>query len=105
MMDIAAPAKPSAPKTITTKHLAGLRSRRAASPRQEAEFGNDGRTHRDDHQASKEGGAGKDRRARNSASAASCCPHGPHPATGETIHIKAKKKVAFRASKELKTAI
>jgi nucleoid DNA-binding protein len=24
---------------------------------------------------------------------------------GETIHIKAKKKVAFRASKELKTAI
>src|SRR5262245_52029928 len=30
---------------------------------------------------------------------------GRNPATGETIHIKASKKVAFRASKELKTAI
>ena len=30
---------------------------------------------------------------------------GRNPATGEAIKIKASKKVAFRASKELKTAI
>ncbi|HEX4987439.1 MAG TPA: HU family DNA-binding protein [Candidatus Binatia bacterium] len=30
---------------------------------------------------------------------------GRNPATGETIHIKASKKVAFRATKELKMAI
>lgn len=30
---------------------------------------------------------------------------GRNPATGEQIHIKASKKVAFRASKELKEAV
>jgi DNA-binding protein HU-beta len=30
---------------------------------------------------------------------------GRNPATGEVIHIKASKKVAFRATKELKMAI
>ncbi|MGB8446194.1 MAG: HU family DNA-binding protein, partial [Pseudolabrys sp.] len=30
---------------------------------------------------------------------------GRNPATGETINIKASKKVAFRASKDLKMAI
>ena len=30
---------------------------------------------------------------------------GRNPATGETIQIKASKKVAFRASKELKEAV
>jgi DNA-binding protein HU-beta len=30
---------------------------------------------------------------------------GRNPMTGEQIHIKAKKKVAFRASKELKEAV
>ena len=30
---------------------------------------------------------------------------GRNPATGETIQIKASKKVAFRATKELKEAI
>jgi DNA-binding protein HU-beta len=30
---------------------------------------------------------------------------GRNPMTGEQIQIKASKKVAFRASKELKTAI
>ena len=30
---------------------------------------------------------------------------GRNPATGEPIHIKASKKVAFRASKDLKVAI
>src|SRR5260370_31073637 len=30
---------------------------------------------------------------------------GPNPATGEAIHIKASKKVAFRAAKELKEAV
>jgi DNA-binding protein HU-beta len=30
---------------------------------------------------------------------------GRNPATGEAIHIKASKKVAFRASKDLKMAI
>ena len=33
-------------------------------------------------------------------------PHGPlAPATGEAIQIKASKKVAFRAAKELKEAV
>jgi DNA-binding protein HU-beta len=30
---------------------------------------------------------------------------GRNPATGEAIHIKASKKVAFRATKELKEAV
>ena len=30
---------------------------------------------------------------------------GRNPATGESIHIKASKKVAFRAAKELKEAV
>jgi DNA-binding protein HU-beta len=30
---------------------------------------------------------------------------GRNPATGEAIHIKASKKVAFRAAKDLKEAI
>jgi DNA-binding protein HU-beta len=30
---------------------------------------------------------------------------GRNPATGEPIEIKASKKVAFRATKELKTAL
>jgi DNA-binding protein HU-beta len=30
---------------------------------------------------------------------------GRNPATGEAIHIKARKKVAFRAAKELKEAV
>jgi len=30
---------------------------------------------------------------------------GRHPITGEPIQIKASKKVAFRASKELKEAV
>ena len=30
---------------------------------------------------------------------------GRNPATGEAIHIKASKKVAFRAAKELKEAV
>ena len=30
---------------------------------------------------------------------------GRHPRTGEAIEVKASKKIAFRASKELKTAI
>ena len=30
---------------------------------------------------------------------------GRNPATGEAIHIKASKKVAFRAAKELKKAV
>lgn len=30
---------------------------------------------------------------------------GRNPATGETIQIPAKKKIAFRAAKELKTAV
>jgi len=30
---------------------------------------------------------------------------GRHPGTGETIEIKASKKIAFRAAKELKEAV
>ena len=66
---------------------------------------NDRRAHRHDHQAPEEGervkivGLGI-LQVRNRAARM-----GRNPATGEPIQIKASKKVAFRASKELKEAV
>ncbi len=101
---VAAPAKPAAPATVTLKHLAAGLAERHDMQKREAEaivadvFGKVV-----DHLKAGErvriGGLGiievKDRPARM----------GRNPATGEAMQIKASRKVAFRASKDLKDAI
>ena len=96
--------KPAAPKTIALKDLAAGMAERHELPRKQADtlladlFGR-----MVDHLKAGErlriGGLGileiKDRAARM----------GRNPATGEAIQIKASRKVAFRAAKELKNAI
>ena len=96
--------KPTAPKAITIKHLANeLAEQHQLSKKQARE--NDGRPHRHDHQAPEVGERVKITglgilQVRNRAARM-----GRNPATGEPIQIKASKKVAFRASKELKEAV
>ena len=100
----AAPAKASAPATVTLKHLAAGLVERNEMGRKEADtlitavF-----AQVVDHLKAGErvriGGLGiievKDRPARM----------GRNPATGAAIEIKASKKIAFRPAKELKEAI
>ena len=100
----AAPAKPAASPVVTLKHLAASLSERHDLPRKQAEtmltelFGSVV-DHLKDGERVRIGGLGiievKNRPARM----------GRNPATGEAIQIKASKKVAFRAAKELKDAI
>ena len=99
-----APAKPAAPATVTLKHLAAGLAERHDMQKREAEavvadvFGRVV-----DHLKAGErvriGGLGiievKNRPARM----------GRNPATGEAVQIKASRKVAFRAAKDLKEAI
>ena len=99
-----APAKPAAPATVTLKHLAAGLAERHDMQKREAEavvadvFGRVV-----DHLKAGErvriGGLGiievKNRPARM----------GRNPATGEAVQIKASRKVAFRAAKDLKGAI
>jgi DNA-binding protein HU-beta len=101
MMDIAAPAKPS---TITTKHLAyALAEQHQIAKKQSLEMMEELigmiAKHLKRGERVKIAGLGilqvRNRPARM----------GRNPATGEAIHIKASKKVAFRASKDLKAAI
>ena len=101
---VEAPAKPAAPATVMLKHLAAGLAERHDMQKREAEavvadvFGRVV-----DHLKAGErvriGGLGiievKDRPARM----------GRNPATGEAVQIKASRKVAFRASKDLKDAI
>ena len=101
---VEAPAKPTAPATVTLKHLAASLAERHAMQKREAEavvadvFG-----WVVDHLKAGErvriGGLGiievKNRPARM----------GRNPATGEAVPIKASRKVAFRAAKDLKDAI
>lgn len=101
---VEAPAKPAAPATVTLKHLAAGLAERHDMQKREAEaivadvFGKVV-----DHLKAGDrvriGGLGiievKDRPARM----------GRNPATGEAVQIKASRKVAFRASKDLKDAI
>ncbi len=101
---VEAPAKPAAAATVTLRHLAAGLAERHDMQRREAEavvadvFGRV-----IDHLKAGErvriGGLGiievKDRPARM----------GRNPATGEAVQIKASRKVAFRASKDLKDAI
>ena len=104
MMDIAAPAKPMAPKTITTKHLAYMVAEQHKLTKTQGvkvleELIGMITKHLKKGERVKITGLGilqvRNRPARM----------GRNPATGEVINIKASKKVAFRATKELKMAI
>ena len=104
MLDVTASAKPAAPKTVTTKHLAyELAEQHQLSKKQSLEMLDDLigmiTKHLKKGERVKIAGLGilvvRNRAARM----------GRNPATGEPIQIKASKKVAFRATKELKMAI
>ena len=99
-----APVKAAPPTTVTLKHLAaGLVERSEMGKKDADTIINGVFTQVIDHLKAGErvriGGLGiievKDRPARM----------GRNPATGEAIQIKASKKIAFRAAKELKEAI
>ena len=101
---VEAPAKPAAPATVTLKHLAaGLAEQHDMQKREAEAIVADVFGRVIDHLKAGErvriGGLGiievKDRPARM----------GRNPATGEAVQIKASRKVAFRASKDLKDAI
>jgi len=103
MLDVTAGAKPT-PATITTRHLANeLAEQHQFSKKQGLEMMEElvGMIikHLKKGERVKIAGLGilqvRSRAARM----------GRNPATGEQIHIKASKKVAFRATKELKMAI
>jgi len=104
MLDAIAAAKPTAPKTVTTKHLAyALAETHQVSKKQALKLMEDLigmiTKHLKKGERVKIAGLGilqvRSRAARM----------GRNPATGEAMHIKASKKVAFRASKDLKVAI
>ena len=104
MLDVTASAKPAAPKTVTTKHLAyALAEQHQLSKKQSLEMLEELigmiTKHLKKGERVKITGLGilvvRNRAARM----------GLNPATGEAIQIKASKKVAFRATKELKEAI
>jgi len=103
-LPIETPVKTAAPTTVTLKHLAvGLAKRHDMQKREAAAIVTDVFAQLVDHPKAGErvriGGLGimevRDRPARM----------GRNPATGEAVLIKASRKVAFRAAKELKTAI
>ena len=104
MLDVTASGKPPAPKAVTTKHLANeLAEQHQLTKTQALEILEDMigmiTKHLKRGERVKFAGLGilqvRSRAARM----------GRNPMTGEPIHIKASKKVAFRASKDLKTAI
>ena len=99
-----APVKPAAPTTVTLKHMSASIAEKHDMQKRTAEtLLTDVFTTLVDHLKAGErvriGGLGiievKDRPARM----------GRNPATGAAIEIKASKKIAFRAAKELKDAI
>ncbi len=103
-LPIAVPVKAATPTTVTQKHLAaGLAERHDMQKREAETIVTEVFARLVDHLKAGErvriGGLGimevKDRPARM----------GRNPATGEAVQIKASRKVAFRAAKELKTAI
>ena len=104
MLDVTAAEKPTAPKSITIKHLANeLGEQHQLSKRQALKLMEDLIStltkHLKQGERVKIAGLGilvvRNRAARV----------GRNPATGEVIQIKASKKVAFRASLALKMAI
>ncbi len=103
-LPVKANVKDAAPTTVTLKHLAaGLAEQRDMQKREAEAIVTDVFARLVDHLKGGErvriGGLGilevKDRPARM----------GRNPATGEAVQIKASRKVAFRAAKELKEAI
>src|SRR5262245_34325640 len=104
MLDVTTAGKPPAPKTVNTKHLADtLADQHKFSKKQALQIMEDLigmiTKHLKTGERIKIAGLGvlqvRSRAARM----------GRNPATGEPIHIKASKKVAFRASKDLKEAV
>ncbi len=103
-LPVEVPAKAAAPTTVTLKHLAaGLAEQHDMQKREAETIVTDVFARLVDHLKAGErvriGGLGilevKDRPARM----------GRNPATGEAVQIKASRKVAFCAAKELKSAI
>ena len=101
MLDVTASAKPAAPKTVTTKHLAyALAEQHQLGKKQSLEMMEEFvgmiTKHLKKGERVKIAGLGilvvRNRAARM----------GRNPMTGEPIQIKASKKVAFRDTKELK---
>ncbi len=99
-----APGKTATPATVTLKHLAAALADAHEMPKKQAEtvlgdLVDSIVKHLKKGEKIRIGGLGilqvRKRAARM----------GRNPATGEAIQIKASKKVAFRASKELKEAI
>ena len=99
-----APAKAAAPITVTLRHLSAALAEQHALPKKQADtivtdVFSSVIEHLKAGERVKIGGLGiievKNRPARP----------GRNPATGESIQIKASKKIAFRAAKELKDAI
>ena len=104
MLDVTAAEKPTSPKSITIKHLANeLGEQHQLSKRQALKLMEDLinmlTKHLKQGERVKITGLGI-LQVRNRAARI-----GRNPATGEPIQIKASKKVAFRASKELKEAV
>jgi DNA-binding protein HU-beta len=104
MLDVTTAAKQPAPKTVNTKHLAyTLADQHQLSKKQALQLMEDLigmiTKHLKKGERVKIAGLGilqvRSRAARM----------GRNPATGEPIQIKASKKVAFRATKELKMAV
>jgi DNA-binding protein HU-beta len=101
---MATPGKTATPATVTLKHLAAALADTHEMPKKQAEtvlgdLVDNIVKHLKKGEKIRIGGLGilqvRKRAARM----------GRNPATGEAIQIKASKKVAFRASKELKEAI
>src|SRR6187200_176846 len=104
MLDVTAAARPPAPKAVTTKHLAyTLADQHKFSKKQALRIIEDMigmiTKHLKKGERVKIAGLGILQVRRRAARM------GRNPATGEAIQIKASRKVAFRASKELKEAI
>ncbi|MFY9882985.1 MAG: HU family DNA-binding protein [Pseudolabrys sp.] len=104
MLDVTAAAKPTAPKAITIKILANeLAEQHQLNKTQAVKMIEDLigmiTKHLTGGERVKIAGLGI-LQVRNRAARM-----GRNPATGEPIQIKASKKVAFRASKELKEAV
>jgi DNA-binding protein HU-beta len=104
MTDMVAAAKPTAPKAVTTKHLAyELAEQHQLTKTQALEMTEELigmiTTHLKKGERVKIVGLGI-LQVRNRAARV-----GRIPITGEQIQIKASKKVAFRATKELKEAV
>ena len=103
-MAAAASPKPKAGKPVTTRHLAAaLSEQHQLTKKQGLQMLEDLIGMITKHL--KKGERVKDLRPWHPGGAQARRPHGRNPMTGEAIKIKARRKVAFRAAKDLKMAI